>query len=86
MATLWIVSLPNNKEKSSTSFRALSAQFQSQCDLHSFTIPNLVVGTLDTLIALSDDLSKTCTQIEVGDLLCIEIFVKIFALERGEKN
>jgi len=34
------------------------------CKLHSFEIPGLVVGTLDSLMALSDDLVKINTQVE----------------------
>jgi len=65
MSTAWIVTVPNGKEKSAGTFRTLSGQLQSQCEISRFAFPNLVVGTLDTLIALSDDLTKTCNQVEV---------------------
>jgi hypothetical protein len=37
----------------------------SGCLLHRFVIPPLVVGTLDSLMALSDDLAKFNSQTEV---------------------
>ncbi|PWA83668.1 ATPase, V1 complex, subunit C [Artemisia annua] len=69
MATrYWIVSLP---VQSTTSSSALWTRLQEQISknsfdtpLYRFNIPNLRVGTLDSLLALSDDLLKSNTFIE----------------------
>ena len=67
MNQLWFVSVPNRGEKGD----ATHAQLQNKvatagfCRIHRFEIPSLVVGTLDSLMALSDDLVKINTQIEV---------------------
>lgn len=66
MNQLWFVSVPNRGEKGD----ATHAQLQNKvatagfCRIHRFEIPSLVVGTLDSLMALSDDLVKINTQIE----------------------
>jgi hypothetical protein len=66
MSQVWIVTVPNNKENSKTVFSSISNQLnQGATQVSRFKIPELVVGTLDSLIALSDDLSKISTQIEV---------------------
>ena len=36
-------------------------------------MPDLVVGTLDNLVALSDDLVKINTQVEVNKITLIQI-------------
>ncbi|PWA49055.1 ATPase, V1 complex, subunit C [Artemisia annua] len=69
MATrYWIVSLPVQSTASSS---ALWTRLQEQISknsfdtpLYRFNIPNLRVGTLDSLLALSDDLLKSNTFIE----------------------
>lgn len=62
----WVVSLPVQ-----TSASALWSRFQESISkrafdtpLYRFNIPNLRVGTLDSLLALSDDLSKSNAFIE----------------------
>lgn len=69
MSQVWIVTVPNNKENSKTVFSSISNQLnRGATQVSRFKVPELVVGTLDSLIALSDDLSKISTQIEVGIL------------------
>ncbi|XP_059304264.1 V-type proton ATPase subunit C [Lycium ferocissimum] len=64
----WVVSLPVQHNSSTTS---LWSRLQESISKHSFdtplyrfNIPNLRVGTLDSLLALSDDLVKSNTFIE----------------------
>ena len=64
--TVWLVTVPNNKENGKTIFTIISNQIKANCEPYRFKIPNLTVGTLDTLIALSDDLSKISNQVEVS--------------------
>ena len=42
-----------------------SVKDKSHCRLHKFETPALTVGTLDSLMSLSDDLIKLNTQVEV---------------------
>ncbi|PHT55818.1 V-type proton ATPase subunit C [Capsicum baccatum] len=65
----WVVSLPVQQNSSSTT--SLWSRLQESISRHSFdtplyrfNIPNLRVGTLDSLLALSDDLVKSNTFIE----------------------
>ncbi|WMV20999.1 hypothetical protein MTR67_014384 [Solanum verrucosum] len=64
----WVVSLPVQQNSSTTS---LWSRLQESISRHSFdtplyrfNIPNLRVGTLDSLLALSDDLVKSNSFIE----------------------
>lgn len=67
MAQMWLVTVPNSKASPETTFSvvqsAVTANGMSR--LFRFEVPNLVVGTLDSLMALSDDLSKIGSQVEV---------------------
>lgn len=65
-STVWLVTVPNNKENAKTTFTVVSNELKSSCELYRFKVPGLTVGTLDTLIALSDDLSKISQQVEVS--------------------
>ncbi|XP_010066422.2 V-type proton ATPase subunit C [Eucalyptus grandis] len=65
----WVVSLP--VQQGSASAASLWNRLQEQISRHSFdtplyrfNIPNLRVGTLDSLLALSDDLQKSNTFVE----------------------
>lgn len=64
---LWLVTVPNNKENPESAFATLqsSVAANGQCKLYRFQMPPLVVGTLDSLIALSDDMGKINNQVEV---------------------
>eukprot|EP01038_Epipyxis_sp_PR26KG_P009428 gene9428-12704_t len=67
MQQLWLITVPNNKESSERTFTALSSSLSSHSNsikLYKFDIPPLSVGTLDSLLALSDDLNKINTQVE----------------------
>jgi hypothetical protein len=66
--TVWLVTVPNNKENAKTTFTVISNELRAACELFRFKVPNLTVGTLDTLIALSDDLSKISQQVEVSSV------------------
>ncbi len=57
----WIVSVPNSAPR----HEVLKAQIQPYATLVSkFNVPNLRVGTLDSLLALSEDLGKKDNFIE----------------------
>lgn len=64
---LWLVSIPNRGDGADASVGALNSAVVKPglAKLHKFEIPNLVVGTLDSLVALSDDLNKLNGQVEV---------------------
>ncbi len=64
---MWFVSVPNRGDKPEMTFGQLQSKVASTgaCRIHKFEIPSLVVGTLDSLMALSDDLVKINNQIEV---------------------
>jgi len=66
MNQLWFVSVPNRGEKADETHAQLQNLVATQnfCRIHRFEIPSLVVGTLDSLMSLSDDLIKINTQIE----------------------
>eukprot|EP01039_Chlorochromonas_danica_P007204 gene7204-7970_t len=65
MSHLWLVTLPKKKDKANAAFTALAGEVQSEhCQVNRFDIPSLVVGTLDTLLGLSDDLTKISAQVE----------------------
>ena len=61
-----IVSLPNTPTSDSAlrSLRRACGPNQSYATLHPYTLPALLVGTLDTLMALSDDLGRIDMSIE----------------------
>ena len=89
MQQLWLVTIPTNKSSSETVFQSLSNTFNGSkdgsCRLHRFTIPPLVVGTLDSLMSLSDDLNKITSQVEVTCSIGLDLFFNIF-LECCSKN
>jgi V-type H+-transporting ATPase subunit C len=70
MQELWLVTVPNGKGSPDKTYSALrdNVEATGNCRIHRFDIPSLVVGTLDSLMALSDDLSKINTQVEVRHL------------------
>jgi len=64
MSQIWLVTIPNinfNSKKTFTSIQKLL----NNSKLNEIEIPHLVVGTLDSLIALADELTKICGQAEV---------------------
>lgn len=63
---MWLATVPNNKESPDTTFSNLQGiTANGLCKIYRFEIPSLVVGTLDSLMDLSDDLGKISTQVEV---------------------
>ncbi|XP_019189452.1 PREDICTED: V-type proton ATPase subunit C-like [Ipomoea nil] len=80
----WVVSLPVQQSSSATSLwsRLQDSISKNSFDtpLYRFNIPNLRVGTLDLLLALSDDLVKSNNFIEG---VCSKIRRQIEELERA---
>lgn len=68
MQQLWLVTIPNRGESPEATYTSLQRLIPTS-KIHRFEIPGLVVGTLDSLMALSDDLTKINTQVEVTDFL-----------------
>jgi hypothetical protein len=67
MSNILLVTVPNNKENASTTFGGMVNDVDLRGGrISRFETPNLVVGTLDSLISLSDDLAKFGTQVEVS--------------------
>lgn len=66
MQNVWLATVPNNDESSEKTFADISGGLSanmSKC--YRFEIPKLTVGTLDSLMSLSDDLVKINMQVEV---------------------
>lgn len=63
MQQLWLVTVPNKGDSPESVLETLRLNVSS-ARLHRFVVPNLVVGTLDSLMALSDDLAKINAQVE----------------------
>ena len=66
MQQLWLVTVPNNKGSPDQTYNALRDKVENTgvCRIHRFEMPSLVVGTLDSLMALSDELTKINSQVE----------------------
>jgi len=59
---LWLVALPDQE----AAYNGLKDRLKSIGTVsHRIQIPSLPIGTLDSLIALTDDLVKVNTQVEV---------------------
>ena len=55
----WMIAVPNEKSATAdNTFRTLDERTKQYSKNYQFRIPTLKVGTLDTLMALSDDLQK----------------------------
>lgn len=62
----WFLSLPLGEHKTRDNvWRRLLDRTQDNdlCTAYRFSFPELRVGTLDSLLALSDDLTKVCTYL-----------------------
>jgi hypothetical protein len=70
MSRIWLATVPKNKQNAQSVFQAIadSLEAKGQCRVYEFEIPTLVIGTLDSLMALSDDLGKISVQVEVKNL------------------
>lgn len=68
MATeYWLISAPGEKTCQQTwqKLEQTTSKYPDLCTNHKFNIPDLKVGTLDTLVGLSDDLTKLDQYVEV---------------------
>jgi len=63
MSYYWLVSVPTQKSDEATRKRLKDAT-SGYADVHDFKIPSLKVGTLDSLMSLSDKLQKMDTMVE----------------------
>lgn len=62
MSSVWLVALPNKEGKFNELKNAISGE---QSAAYQFGTPSLTIGTLDSLMALTDDLVKINVQVEV---------------------
>ena len=71
MAQIWLATVPNNKDTPEKTFAAVQnvVTASSYCKTYRVDVPNLVVGTLDTLMSLADDMTKIGMNVEVLFLL-----------------
>lgn len=72
MSQVWLITVPNNKENTTNVYNTVANAVGSKGDSQSFRfeVPELPTGTLDSLMALSDDLNKIGTQVEVSFDIC----------------
>ena len=73
----WLASLPNSGNSDNT-VGILQRKLNGNATLHRIEIPALVVGTLDSLMAISDDLIKINNQVEVTFLIFKKYCYKFF--------
>ena len=64
MQQIWLVTAPVGKADKATILKTIKNSTQEN-RVYNFNIPELTVGTLDSLMALSDDLTKINNQVEV---------------------
>lgn len=71
MAQVWLATVPNNKDLPEKTFAAVQnvVTASSYCKISRVEIPNLVVGTLDSLMSLADDLTKIGMTVEVSNII-----------------
>jgi len=60
----WLISVPTEKKSESGTRKRLQDGASFYANIHDFKIPNLKVGTLDSLMSLSDKLQKVDTIVE----------------------
>ena len=77
MQQLVLVTVPNGKESAESTFASISSRV-SYGTLHKFLTPALFVGTLDSLISLSDDLAKISSQVEVIFFEILKLILLLF--------
>jgi hypothetical protein len=67
MAHIWLATVPNNKEHPDKTISTIQNAVVSSTSgkMYRVEIPNLVVGTLDALMSLADDLTKIGLVVEV---------------------
>jgi hypothetical protein len=67
MAQIWLATMPNNRDHPDKTFAAIQSAVtaSSYAKMSRVEVPNLTVGTLDTLMSLADDLTKIGMAVEV---------------------
>lgn len=67
MAQIWLTTIPNNKDHPDKTFSTIQAAVTASgyAKMARVDVPNLVVGTLDSLMSLADDLTKIGLVVEV---------------------
>ena len=67
MSQIWLATVPNNKDHPDKTYAAIQSVMtaSSYSKMSRVDVPNLVVGTLDTLMSLADDMTKIGTIVEV---------------------
>lgn len=62
----WLISAPGEKTCQQTweTLNNVTSKYNDLCKNYKFSIPDLKVGTLDTLVGLCDDLAKLDTYVE----------------------
>ncbi|KAI9188333.1 Vacuolar ATP synthase subunit C [Blastocladiella emersonii ATCC 22665] len=76
MGKFWLVSLPaagNKQDRLNHVKGALAASSSPLADVSNFIIPDLKVGTLDSLVKLSDDLAKIDAAAEVSSNKLVDL-------------
>jgi len=63
MTEFWLISAPGQKTTQQT-WESCKARCEEFSLIYKFNLPDLKVGTLDTLVGLSDELGKLDTQVE----------------------
>jgi V-type H+-transporting ATPase subunit C len=71
MQQVWLTTIPLKDQRADNVLESLKEPVESynrtNGRISKFVIPNLVIGTLDSLMSLSDDLVKVNSQIEVSN-------------------
>lgn len=67
MSQIWLATIPNNRDHPDKTFAAIQSAVtaSSYAKMSRVEVPSLVVGTLDTLMSLADDLTKIGMAVEV---------------------
>jgi len=64
MTEFWLISTPGDKQQGVAPFELVNKRTDGLSENHKFNLPELKVGTLDTLVGLSDDLGKLDVIVE----------------------
>lgn len=67
MAHVWLVTVPNGRDHPDKTFSTIQGAVAASTSskLFKVEIPNLVIGTLDALMSLADELTKIGLVVEV---------------------
>jgi len=64
MTEFWLISTPGDRQHGQTPLDAINSRTEGLSNNSKFNLPELKVGTLDTLVGLSDDLGKLDVIVE----------------------